>query len=191
MLHVQESPESEQVDRNDPNYDSGEEKHALAFHSRKTEQIKAYKQAVSLLLLLHCFHLLVYTGCKLNPKPYNQADSNLQARGAASVAVTCTVLCCAVLCCAVLCSTLSAVLCRAVLLVVCCAVLSSAMLCRTVLSYLLCCAVLFHFVPSFAHITRYTTNTTSTPTPFLAMLCEPVQSVQSGKACTCSHVLHA
>ena len=34
------------MDRNDPNYDSGEEKRALAFHSRKVEQIKAYKQAV-------------------------------------------------------------------------------------------------------------------------------------------------
>lgn len=45
-----ESTESEQVDRNDPNYDSGEEKHALAFHSRKTEQIKAYKQAVLAIL---------------------------------------------------------------------------------------------------------------------------------------------
>lgn len=42
----QESPDTEQVDRNDPNYDSGEEKRALAFHSRKVEQIRAYKQAV-------------------------------------------------------------------------------------------------------------------------------------------------
>ena len=37
---------AEEVDRNDPNYDSGEERHALAYHSRKVEQIKAYKQAV-------------------------------------------------------------------------------------------------------------------------------------------------
>ena len=44
---VQELLESGQVDRNDPNYDSGEEKHAVAFHSRKVEQVKAYKQAVS------------------------------------------------------------------------------------------------------------------------------------------------
>ena len=42
----QESPEAEQMDKNDPNYDSGEEKRALAFHSRKVEQVKAYKQAV-------------------------------------------------------------------------------------------------------------------------------------------------
>ena len=35
------------MDVNDPNYDSGEERRALAFHSRKVEQIKAYKQAVS------------------------------------------------------------------------------------------------------------------------------------------------
>ena len=35
------------MDRNDPNYDSGDEKRALAFHSRKVEQVKAYKQAVS------------------------------------------------------------------------------------------------------------------------------------------------
>ena len=34
------------MDKNDPNYDSGEEKRALAFHSRKVEQVKAYKQAV-------------------------------------------------------------------------------------------------------------------------------------------------
>lgn len=44
---LQESPDAEQLDKNDPNYDSGEEKRALAFHSRKVEQIKAYKQAVN------------------------------------------------------------------------------------------------------------------------------------------------
>ena len=47
VLPAQESPEGDKVDRGDPNYDSGEEKRALAFHSRKVEQIKAYKQAVS------------------------------------------------------------------------------------------------------------------------------------------------
>ena len=46
---VQESPEADKMDRNDPNYDSGEERRALAFHSRKVEQIKAYKQAVGAL----------------------------------------------------------------------------------------------------------------------------------------------
>ncbi|KAL3152918.1 hypothetical protein ABBQ38_012224 [Trebouxia sp. C0009 RCD-2024] len=45
-----ESPEAEKVDRNDPNYDSGDEKRALAFHSRKVEQVKAYKQAVLAIL---------------------------------------------------------------------------------------------------------------------------------------------
>ena len=52
---LQESPDADQVDRNDPNYDSGEEKRALAFHLLKVEQIKAYKQVVSLLsLVLRC-----------------------------------------------------------------------------------------------------------------------------------------
>ncbi|DBB15681.1 TPA: hypothetical protein ACH3X3_003889 [Trebouxia sp. C0006] len=45
-----ESPEADKLDRNDPNYDSGEERHALAFHSRKVEQLKAYKQAVLAIL---------------------------------------------------------------------------------------------------------------------------------------------
>ena len=36
-----------ELDRGDPNYDSGEEQHAMAKQSRKVEMVKAYKQAVS------------------------------------------------------------------------------------------------------------------------------------------------
>ena len=36
-----------ELDRGDPNYDSGEEDRAIALQSRKAEMIKAYKQAVS------------------------------------------------------------------------------------------------------------------------------------------------
>ncbi len=59
LLWLQESPEADKLDRNDPNYDSGEERHALAFHSRKVEQIKAYKQAVSTLQCCYRVHKLL------------------------------------------------------------------------------------------------------------------------------------